>query len=352
MKFQAELAAWYHANHRKLPWRKSQNPYHIWISEVMLQQTQVTTVIPYFLKFIDRFPHLENLARADLETVLKMWEGLGYYARARNLHKAVQIVENEWNGIVPDHIETFRHLPGVGDYIASAVQSIAFDHPLAVADGNVKRVLSRLFKLKHPANHASSHKKFKSFADKILNKKEPGLHNQAMMELGALVCIPGTPACSSCPVTGFCSAFLSGSTASYPVRISRKKTPTYQIAVGVIRKNGKLLITRRKLDGLLGGLWEFPGGKLRPDETAPSACIREIKEETGITVRVSSQLTTVQHAFTHFKIIMDVFFCDYVSGRICLNGPIDHKWIRPGDIDQFAFPKANLKFAHLIKEEQ
>ncbi len=346
--FQTELTQWYLQHQRKLPWRENQNPYHIWISEVMLQQTQVKTTIPYFLTFIDQFPTIQDLASSDLERVLKLWEGLGYYARARNLHKAARMVTSELDGIVPDTLDEFKKLPGVGDYIGAAVQSIAFNHPYAVVDGNVKRVIARLYCLDDPVNHSSSHKIFKEYANPLLDRQNPGIFNQAMMELGALICSPKNPKCTECPVSNHCKALFSEKTNLHPKRIKSKKVPTYHIAAGIVRKNNKLLITRRKLDGLLGGLWEFPGGKLKKGETALDACIREIKEETSLNVTIDSKLTTVHHAYTHFKIKMDVFYCDYINGRVKLDGPIDHQWIRLNDINSFAFPKANLKFIPLI----
>ena len=318
----------------------------------MLQQTQVTTVIPYYLRFLDNFPTLQDLAAADLEKVLKMWEGLGYYARARNFHKAANIVASAMNGRVPDTLEDFKALPGVGDYIGAAVQSIAFNHPYAVVDGNVKRVLARLFCNNTPVNHPSSHRHFKTLADKLLDKTKPAVFNQAMMELGALVCTPGTPKCRICPIILHCRAHSKNQTDQYPKRKKAKKVPTYDIAAGIVVQKGKILITRRKLDGLLGGLWEFPGGKLQKGEDAQSACIREIREETGLDVHVTDRLTTVKHAYTHFKINMDVFYCKARPGRVRLNGPIDFKWISLKQIDQFAFPKANLKFIPLIMENK
>ncbi len=334
-----------------MPWRESQNPYHIWISEVMLQQTQVKTATPYFLNFIQRFPSLQDLAAADLETVLKMWEGLGYYARARNFHKAAAIVTKEMGGVIPDDFDEFKRLPGVGDYIGSAVQSIAFGHPFAVVDGNVKRVTARLCRIKDPVNKASSHKQFKQVADRLLDKNDPGMFNQAVMELGALICTPRNPVCNDCPVTEFCEAWSFDQVDQFPKRIKAKKVPFYRIAAGIVRKNGEILITRRRLDGLLGGLWEFPGGKLKAKEPAASACIREIREETGIVAEIESHLTTIHHAYTHFKIQMDIFYCRHIKGAVRLNGPMDHQWISLKNINDFPFPRANLKFIPLIREE-
>jgi A/G-specific adenine glycosylase len=349
---QKNLMTWYDTNQRRLPWRETTDPFAIWVSEVMLQQTQVKTVIPYYLKFMERFPSVKDLAAADLEQVLKAWEGLGYYARARNLHKAAVLVAREPGGKIPDQFAPFLALPGVGDYIASAVQSIAFGHCHAVVDGNVKRVLARLFCLEHPVNQPSAHKPFKAMAQTLLERTDPAAFNQAMMELGALVCTPATPNCKGCPLAGQCAALETQTVDRFPVRLPSRRVPTRAIAVGIVRKNGRLLITRRQLDGLLGGLWEFPGGKLETGEDSRSACVREIREETGIHVRIDSFLTRIKHAYTHFKIEMDVFYCHYVSGEIALNGPIDYKWIQISEIDGFTFPKANLKFISLIKENQ
>ena len=344
------LINWYLANHRDLPWRKTTNPYHIWVSEVMLQQTQVATVLPYYRRFLKRFPSLEGLARADLQDVLKVWEGLGYYARARNLHRAAGFILNHHRGIIPDGWEDFRKLPGVGDYIAAAVLSIAFEKPYAVVDGNVKRVLARLLLEETPVNKSTSIKIFKEAADRLLTPRDPGTFNQALMELGAMVCKPQQPLCSVCPIQGLCLAYETGRVDEYPKKLKKSPTPQFNIAVGVVFKNSSVLITRRKPDGLLGGLWEFPGGKIQKDEEAKDACIREIKEETNLSVGVDSHLDRIKHAYTHFKIIMDVFCCSYLSGKVKLNGPVDHRWIKPEKLDDYPFPKANHKFFPALKE--
>jgi len=344
------LIRWYMANYRDLPWRKTTNPYHIWVSEVMLQQTQVKTVLPYYHMFLRRFESLERLARADLQDVLKVWEGLGYYARARNLHRAAGIILNHHHGMLPDGWEDFRKLPGVGDYIAAAVLSIAYNKPYAVVDGNVKRVLARLFLMEEPVNNSTSIKKFKEAAGRLLSTQDPGTFNQAMMELGAVVCRPKQPLCKACPIQRMCLAYESHRVGEYPKKLKRSPAPQFSIAVGVVFKKGRVLITRRKPEGLLGGLWEFPGGKIRDNENAMDACIREIKEETNLSVRVDMQLDRVKHAYTHFKIVMDVFCCSHVSGRVKLNGPVDHRWIKVDRLDHYPFPKANHKFFPELKK--
>jgi len=235
-----ELTDWYRVNRRSLPWRETDDPYGIWVSEVMLQQTQVRTVVPYYNKFMRRFPDLSNLAAAELQDVLKCWEGLGYYGRARNLHHAAQTVTVDFDGTIPNTFAEFRKLKGVGEYIASAVMSIAFGLPFAVVDGNVKRVLARVYEINEPVNRPASQKAFRQTAEKLLDAVNPGIFNQAVMELGALVCKPGKPECGACPIRQFCRAFSAGTVGRYPKRIKRAPIPSYEIAVGVVNKHGRM----------------------------------------------------------------------------------------------------------------
>ena len=348
--FRKRLLDWYRQHQRDLPWRRTKQPYRIWLSEVMLQQTRVETVVPYYQRFLQRFPDLPSLANADLQEVLKAWEGLGYYARARNLHRAVRIVAAEHDGIVPSDPELFGKLPGVGNYIRAAVGSIAFDQPLPAVDGNVKRVLARVMRIDDPVNRASSHRRFDSLARQLLDRRRPGSFNQAMMELGALICTPAHPTCPQCPVRTHCRAWQKKVVDSYPVRIRPAPVPEHRIAVGVVCRDNQVLITRRKNEGLLGGLWEFPGGKIGPGEDPPSACIREIKEEVNLDIEVMDHLTRVKHAYTHFKIVMDVYCCRYLAGSVKLAGPVDYRWIDLEEIDRFAFPKANHKFIPALRK--
>ncbi len=342
------LIQWYSRHHRQLPWRETDDPYRIWVSEVMLQQTQIKTVLPYYQNFLRDFPDVKALANRNLQKVLKAWEGLGYYARARNMHRAAKVILEQHAGKFPDSWETLRELPGVGDYIAAAVLSIAFNQPYAVVDGNVKRVLSRFYEISEPVNKSSSYKTFKKAADGLLDHRFPGIFNQALMELGATVCKPKNPDCNHCPVRSRCRANQTDRVGQFPKRIKTPKTPLYNIAVGVVYKNNHMLITRRKPEGLLGGLWEFPGGKVGKHESPEQACAREIKEEVNLSVAVTGHIAQVKHAYTHFKILMEVFSCRYVSGEVKLKGPVDFRWITLREIDQYPFPKANHKFIHLL----
>ncbi len=348
--FRRRLLEWFATSQRNLPWRHSHDPYAIWVSEVMLQQTQVKTVIPYFERFLRRYPDLPALARADLQDVLKSWEKMGYYARARNLHAAARELVTVHNGVIPRSYDELRKLPGVGDYIAAAISSIAFGEPHAVVDGNVKRVLARLFSIEAPVNVARSRAPFLERAQAVLDARRPGEFNQAMMELGATVCLPRKPLCDVCPVSTYCRSYATRRQHDFPVRVKRKPVPTYHVAVGIVRRRGRILITRRKPSGLLGGLWEFPGGRVTDNESPEEACRREIREETHLDVDVTEFLTHVDHAYSHFKIGMDVYSCAYRAGAVTLHGPVDYRWILVDEIDRYAFPGANHKFLPLVKK--
>lgn len=344
------LIRWYGKHQRRMPWRDTRDPYRIWLSEAMLQQTQVKTVIPYYHRFLKRFPTIQDLARSDLQEVLKMWEGLGYYARARNFHRAAGVVTDEYHGCIPASWAEFIKLPGVGAYTAAAVQSLAFGHPHAVVDGNVKRVLARMFLIKEPVNKPAAHRICQEIATRLMDRDQPGTSNQALMELGAMVCKPSKPECGICPVQKDCESFKNDRVNEFPKKEKRKPVPMVPMTAGVIRKKGNVLITRRKPEGLLGGLWEFPGGELQKGEDAAIGCVRAIRETTGLKVEIDSHITRVKHAYTHFKIRLDVFYCRVLPGsRVRLNGPVDFRWTGLHDLGAHAFPKANIKFMHLLK---
>ena len=348
--FRDALLTWFKAYQRDMPWRHTEDPYRIWVSEVMLQQTQVKKVVAYYERFIARFPDVHHLAAARLQDVLKVWEGLGYYARARNLHKAAQVVVDELDGKIPVDYASFRKLPGVGDYSAAAVQSIAFNAPYAAVDGNIKRVLARLFLIETPINDAKSAKVFQQRADELLDSNAPGFFNQAMMELGATVCRPQSPTCLVCPVNSFCEVFQTAQQDKFPYRRETKPIPEHHLAVGVIYRDNKVLLTQRQLDGLLGGLWEFPGGQLVEGETAETACDRHIADVVNLSVTNVRYLTQVKHAYTHFKVVVDVFQCEYQAGEVVLKGPRDAKWVEVTALRDYPLPRVTHKFLEKLIE--
>ena len=343
------LSQWYTCNRRDLPWRRSSDPYAIWVSEIMLQQTQVKTVVPYFQRFMALFPDVARLALADEQAVLKAWEGLGYYSRARNMQRAAQSMHAA-GGCVPSDWTALRQLPGIGDYIAAAVLSIAFAKPYAVVDGNVKRVLARLLCMDAPVNQAGGHVVFQTAADRLLDRRHPGRHNQALMELGALICTPRKPQCPQCPLGSHCSALQRQAVAQYPRRAERPAVGEQQWAAGVIVKNGRLLLVRRPSVGLLAGLWEFPSIRL-PDGADPAqACLEHLRAALGLTVRLRQQIACVRHAYTHFKLRLNVYLCDWHSGRVRLDGPAAFQWVHPGRIEHLALHKAAHKAMSALAE--
>ena len=343
------LLKWYATHRRRLPWRETSDPYAIWVSEVMLQQTQVATVVPYYLRFLDRFPTPSHLADADIQDVLKSWEGLGYYSRARNLHRAASMVKSRFDGQVPDDPEQFRSLPGVGDYIAAAVLSIAFGRVLPVVDGNVKRVLSRLLEMEAPVNRSGAHKIFQEPAMDLICPKAPADFNQAIMELGALVCRPKNPACDKCPLSGQCEAKRHHTTSSYPKRDASRKVPHRHVAIGVILKKGKMLVVQRKMEGFLGGLWEFPAVPTSAKQTDGAGVEAMIAMETGLTVALNQRLTRIRHAYTHFRLSGDVYLCRYVAGRVRLKSAQSHRWATLRSLGRLPLHKANHKFLEALK---
>jgi A/G-specific adenine glycosylase len=350
--FQKAIIRWFNANQRDLPWRKKSDAYSIWISEVMLQQTQVQQVIPYYRKFLKHFPSIRHLSRATIDEVLKVWEGLGYYKRAVQLHESAKIIVTKHKGKVPDDYMTLRNLPGFGDYTTGAVLSIAFQKCYTAVDSNVTRVISRLFNFKHPVYMASNKRILYEYVKSLLPEKNISLFNQSLMELGAMICKPNKPNCLQCPVKLFCRAFITLKEPSLlPVKKPKSKRPVYTTAIGIIIKNKRVLIAKRPADTLLGNLWEFPGGKQKKGENLLETCMREIKEEVGIQVNVQKKLTRIQHQYSHFKVNIHVYLCEYVSGHTRPIGCAKVRWITINDLNLYAFPRANQKIiSQLLKE--
>ncbi|MDL2286776.1 A/G-specific adenine glycosylase [Desulfococcaceae bacterium OttesenSCG-928-F15] len=342
--FRKGLLAWYHENKRELPWRKTKDPYAIWISEVMLQQTRVDTVIPYYLSFMKNYPDLESLAESDPEALLKSWEGLGYYKRLQNIRKTTKIILEKMNGRFPEEAQDLKKLPGIGDYIAAAIASIAFGKKEAVVDGNVKRVLARLFCDPFPVNSHSAHKHFQSKADLLLSPENPSDFNQAIMELGATVCLPKKAFCEKCPVSSLCKAFTSKKQDLFPQKAPRKKIPFFKVAcAAILDRDLRILVIKRPETGMLPGLWEFPGGKLEMNESEYEACKREIVEETGLYPVGFEHLCTVRHTYTHFRIALAFFVCHIRVVQKPQLPEQESRWVSFKELQTLALPAANKK---------
>ncbi len=353
----AELLRWYDTLAVALPWRvRNSEPlperaYHVWLSEIMLQQTQVETVKPYYARFLAAYPAVQDLAAAPLDDVLKLWEGLGYYSRARNLHRAAIQVAEKFGGQFPQTVTELLSLPGIGRYTAGAIASIAYGIPAPVLDGNVIRVYARLFNIPDDVSLPAAQAKLWHLAEELLPEDRPGDYNQALMDLGRLICKPRAPLCNECPVQKHCAAYARGVQESRPVKAKKPKMPHYQVTAGLIwNERGELLIAQRPMDGLLGGLWEFPGGKQEAGETLQACLRRELHEELNIEVEVGELFAVVKHAFTHFKITLHAFNCRYHegSGEPEAVGVADWAWVTPDELERYAFGKADRQvIAHL-----
>ena len=344
------LIGWFDANREDLPWRRDRSPYTVWLSEVMLQQTQVNTVIPYYERLLSRFPGIDVLARASLDDVLKAWEGLGYYSRARNLHQAAKVIVNELGGQFPSTVEDLLKLPGIGRYTAGAIASLAFSRDAPVLDGNLIRVFARLFDIADDITQPRTKRNLWDLAEKVLPSGRAGLWNEGLMELGRCICTPKSPRCSICPVDQYCQANKLGIQEARPVRSCKPATPHFDVTAAVIRRgDGLILIAQRPLGGMLGGLWEFPGGKQQSGETLPECLSREIREELGIDIRVGQQIAVVKHAYTHFRITLYAYLCDYIGGTPQAIECADWAWVTLGNLDNYAFPVTDRKIIDKLR---
>ncbi len=313
IRIQKRLLNWFEQNGRDLPWRKNRDPYAIWISEIMLQQTQVATVIPYYQRFLKSFPTIRHLAKSDLSKVLKIWEGLGYYSRARNLHRASKIILNHFKGKIPDHLTDLLNLPGIGKYTAGAILSIAYNKEAPILDGNVKRVLSRLFTVSEDPKKAEG--LLWKISESLIPKGRSNSFNQAIMDLGAVICAPKDPLCHRCPLHPYCKAKASGNPERYPSRGVKKRIPHIEAISGVILRNGEVLLHQRPPEGLLGGLWEFPNWRSEENGRLRLRLRNHIKKEMGMNVEVKGSIGTFKQTFTHFKLTLHVFNCEAIDGR-------------------------------------
>jgi len=344
------LLPWFAANARDLPWRRNRTPYRVWVSEIMLQQTRVDTVIDYYRRWMKTFPSWKALAAAPQSDVLKCWEGLGYYSRARNLHAAAKTIAGEYAGKPPAAVAELAKMPGIGPYTAAAIASLAFNTDAAVVDGNVIRVLSRLFAFGGDTRDAKGKKQMQTRADELLVKGLAGEFNEAMMELGALVCLPKNPKCPECPMQSVCFAWAGGAPEKFPVTKKKPQVPHITVGAAVtLNRKGEVLIAQRRQNDMLGGLWEFPGGKQESGETIQECIARELKEELGINTAVGEFFLTVKHAYSHFTMTMHVYFATVISGRPRPIHCADYAWVKASELSKYAWSKADLQVVEKLQ---
>ena len=336
--FSRNLTNWYAKNKRDLPWRRTKDPYKIWVSEIMLQQTTVNTVIPYYNRWIETFATIHDLAQAPLQKVLKQWQGLGYYNRVKNLHKASLILIKEYDGILPKDPKVIRSLPGFGPYTTGSVLSIAYDIPLTIIDANVRRVVMRLLALPGDAD-TKQDKKVNEFLLKVLPNKVVGDFNQALMELGALVCRSKEPVCSLCPVKKYCQAYKMGTQEIIP-QVKKKIIKDVYAVIAIIKKGNNYYIQKRPSKGLLADLWEFPGGKIEAGESKKNALARELNEELGVRLKSSKYLFNVRHFYTQFRINLSVFACS-LDDEVKLDAI--HRWVSFKNFSKYPMPSGSAK---------
>lgn len=346
------LLTWYRTNKRTLPWRDTthKDPYAVWVSEIMLQQTRVETVIPYFEKWMKSFPTIHALAEASEQDVLNAWEGLGYYSRARNLHRAARIVAEQYGGRLPRDLKKLAELPGIGRYTLGAIASIAFDMPVPALDGNIKRVYARLFDIVEPVDTPKGEAILWDLAEKHLPKKDAGDYNQALMDLGATICIPKNPRCLICPLMKVCLARQRGNQKERPVKTPKKSVPHYVHAAGVFIKRDRVLLVKRPSKGLLGGMWEFPNGRVDGEPGAGLAGALK----TGYDLRLATKrqstldaelLGVVRHGYSHFSVTVYAYRSELADKP----GNDSMKWVSLHELDEYPMGRIDRQIANLLK---
>lgn len=329
-RVRAPLLRWYDANRRDLPWRETRDPYAIWISEAMLQQTRVETVIPYWHRFLERFPDVDALATADLDDVYAVWTGLGYYSRARNLKHAAQTIVADHGGALPDTAEGLQSLKGIGRYTAGAVASIAFEREAPLVDGNVIRVFARLRGIREDSAAKPVVDRMWTIAGELVKGERPGDLNQALMELGATVCTPRNPHCLACPVREACDAHAKGDAESLPIKQKKAKATRMRAVAAFLERDGKILAVRRPESGLMAGLWELPGGPIEAGHEAKDQVASVLAAAVGLEVDRIESVGRVEHLFTHRRLTLDVFRCRAAPGsRVRRKDFVAHRWVRP-----------------------
>jgi len=365
-RFRRNLRAWYSRHARDLPWRQTSDPYRIWISEIMLQQTTVAAVVPYFDRFQDRFPDIQTLAAASEEEVLRCWEGLGYYSRARNIHKTARWIVQQGDGKIPEDVDELLKLPGIGRYTAGAIASFAFNRRAPIVEANTRRLFARLLGYCGSLQSSEGQRTLWVFAELILPRKLPGRFNQALMELGATVCTASDPACPQCPVKNCCAAFADKRQSDIPETMPRPKTTFLTEAVVAVRKRGRYLLVKREDHERWAGLWDFPRVSLDNQrdsvrspramrqwtETSDSLCHeleRKLITDFGIGTQIDQFLTTIQHTVTRYRIRL---LCLHAKYGEPANGslPGSHRWVHPSQFGEYPLSTTGRKLANLLKD--
>ena len=346
--FQEKLLAWFAANRRPLPWREDYQPYHVWISEVMLQQTQMGRGVEYFRRWIARFPDVAAVAAAERDELLKYWEGLGYYSRLDNLHRAARAINEQHGGAIPSRLEELQQLPGIGGYTAAAIASIAFGHDVAVVDANVTRLFARLFDLGQPLHGGAGRRLVEKIAAALLPPGKARDYNQAVMELGALLCTAKSPRCPVCPLAALCLARERGTVALRPLpRATAAKSDLPMAAVVLISPDGRVLLRQRPAKGMWAGLWEFPGLFLSPGDEPVAALRRELPFLAELATPWI-KLARIEHHHTRYRVLLDGYLCRLAASPE--DTPAGCRWLRLEELTAYALSAGHRRLAGLIPD--
>jgi A/G-specific adenine glycosylase len=342
------LLNWFRRSRRDLPWRQNRDPYRIWVSEIMLQQTQVATVVPYFERFLNAFPTVQALAAAEEQAVLRLWEGLGYYRRARNLHQAAQRVVAEFGSQIPDDPAALQRLPGIGRYTMGAILSQAFDQRLPILEANSQRVLARLLAFSEDLRRGPARRRLWEAAEALLPSRKVGEFNQALMELGALVCTPQTPRCPGCPLASVCEARRLGIQKQIPHTPAVLETIAVEEAAVVIHRGRKVLLVQRPPNGRWAGLWEFPHAPLANGESYEATAARLASDLAGIQATIGPELRTLRHGIMHYRITLVCFDAQYRAGRFRSTFYRQGRWLRTYELGEYPVSSPQRRLAQAL----